>query len=66
MESRLADERVGGLQLQVVAVFCASSVVATVVGFWMPRKMRAGLDKIITKQNLLIREDKVGVDPQRS
>lgn len=48
----------------MVAVPRAGSVVATVVGFWVPRKMRAGLDKVITKQNLWIREDKVGVDPQ--
>lgn len=41
MESRLADERVGGLQLQVVAVSRAGSVVTTAVGFWVPRKMRA-------------------------
>lgn len=45
MESRLADERVGELQLQVAAVPRAGSVVATVVGFGVPRKMRAGLDK---------------------
>lgn len=46
MESGLADERVGGLQLQVEAAPLAGSVVATAVGFGAPRKMRAGFDKI--------------------